>query len=159
MTSPKKLSFLLLLFPLAGCFSGPPPVPINVDQAKQFADQVALDYFDNDVHDLYPRLDLGFKSEVHNENDLKAVLHHIRFLYGTPIAYDYKVATYGHRPTDSGPKAYVDLWYILRTKQYPKGDHYLKIEVVQAQGATFLDLGGLGILTFPDGLPAYLKQN
>jgi hypothetical protein len=154
----KKIFPFLFLIPLAGCgLSSPPRVEINVDQAKTLGDQVALDYFDENSQDLYPRMDLGFKNKIHNEADLKAVLHHIHFLYGNPTAYDFKVTTYGHRSTESGLKSYVDVWYILRTRSFPKGDHYLKIEVVQADGATFLDVGGLGILTFPDGLPTYLK--
>ena len=153
----KKYFLFPILILAAGC-GAPPPIEINVEQAKHLGDQVALDYFDNDSRDLYPKLDLGFKSKIHKESDLKEVLSHIRFLYGTPTAYDYKIATYGHRAMESGSKSYVDLWYILRTSQYPKGDHYLKIEVMQAEGTTaLLDVAGLGVLNFPDGLPSYLK--
>ncbi|HVM32875.1 MAG TPA: hypothetical protein VMU88_07055 [bacterium] len=152
----KKVLGLGMALALAGC-NHPPPVEINVDQAKAFADKVALDFFDNNGQSLYPKLDQGFKFKVHDAKDLQKVLDHVRFLYGKPASYDFKVATYGNHATESGPKPYVVLWYILKTDRYPKGDHYLKIEVVQAEGATFLDLGGIGVLDFPDGLPAYLK--
>ncbi len=151
----KIFPFLFVLI-LAGC-GNPPPVGINLDQAKAFADKVALDYFDNNSDDLYPKLDIGFRGQVHNAGDLKKVLDHIRSLYGKPQSYDFKIATYGNHPTQSGPKPFVNIWYILKTDKYPKGDYYLKIQAVQADGATFLDLGGIGVLNFPDGLPTYLK--
>lgn len=152
-----KKAFLLSSFlALAGC-GAPPPVGINLDKAKLFADGVALDYFDNNSVDLYPKLDIGFRSQVHNAGDLKKVMDHIRALYGKPVSYDFKVATYGNHATESGPKPFVDIWYILKTDKYPKGDYFLKIQAVEADGATFLDLGGIGVLNFPDGLPTYLK--
>ncbi|HET9869651.1 MAG TPA: hypothetical protein VFR02_04015 [bacterium] len=141
---------------LAGC-GQPPPVGIDLLEAKKIADQTALDYFDANAKDLYPRLDARFHSQVHDPADLARVIRHIRFLYGKPVAYDYKAATRGQHEGPDGITPYVDLWYVLRTDKYPKGDHYLKIEVVQAQGATFPDLGGFGVLDFPDGLPAYLQ--
>ncbi len=152
----KRALFLSGLMALSGC-GHPPPVGINLDQAKAFADKVALDYFDNNSDDLYPKLDIGFRSQVHNAGDLKKVLEHIRALYGKPQSYDFKIATYGNHSTESGPKPFVNIWYILKTDKYPKGDYYLKIQAVEADGATFLDLGGIGVLNFPEGLPNYLK--
>ncbi|MGH7740198.1 MAG: hypothetical protein ACREL1_08650 [bacterium] len=152
----KKNILLLSLIFVIGCGSAP-PLEINLEQAKKLGDKVALDYFDNNSKDLYPRLNEGFHTEVHNAKDLAKVLHRIRFLYGEPTSYTYKVVTYGHRLMGAEQKSYADVWYVLRTKLYPKGDHYLKIEVLQADGATFLDVGGFGVLDFPKGLPAYLK--
>jgi hypothetical protein len=136
----------------------PPPLPLDLEQGKKLSDVVALDYFDNNSADLFQKLDAAFLTQVKGPNDLKKVLRHIRFLYGDPVAFDYQAATSGNRQEGYEEKPYLDFWYRLRTTRYPKGNYFLKIEIVRAQGAAFEDVGGFGVLTFDQDLPSYLQS-
>jgi len=143
---------------MAGCGpEAPPTPPLDLEKGKQLSDAAALDYFDDNSASLYQKLDAGFLTEVKSPQDLKKVLEHIRFLYGKPVAYDYQAATSGNRREGYEDKPFLDFWYRLRTTRYPSGNYFLKIEVVRAQGASFEDIGGFGVLTFEKDLPPYLK--
>jgi hypothetical protein len=156
----KRFLLVAWIWALQGIGCGPvqpPPEPLDLEQGKKLSDTVALDYFDDNSADLFQRLDAAFLTQVKGPDDLKKVLRHIRFLYGDPVAYDYQAATSGNRQEGYAEKPYLDFWYRLRTTRYPKGNYFLKIEVVRAQGASFQDVGGFGVLTFDQDLPAYLQ--
>ena len=152
----------LFTFPamlLGGCQEAAPPAmkPLDYTQSRDVADAIANDLIQNDVKDLFKRLDVGFQMVVKNEDDVKKVLQKMYAESGPPIECDFKISKTTIRKDGVWERPCRVLWYAVRTKKFEKGKYFLKVEIVPAFGGKTLDTSGFGILSFKGDVPEYLQ--
>ncbi len=159
MISRFLLSLSLVLFISAcGDPEPPPQKPVEYEAAKVISDAVAKDLLNDDIVDVYNRLDMGFKTIVKDANDVKKNLENGYIAPGRPLEFEFKISKIGTRVDGSWVRPCRTFWYAAKTKKFEKGTYFLKVEIVPAIGGGPLDVSGIGLLTFKEGkVPSYLQ--
>ena len=159
MNRPLRTVLLLFAALLTGCQEKAPAnmKPLDFTQSRVVADAIASDLIQDDVKDLFKRLDVGFQMVVKNEKDVREVLKKMYAESGKPIECDFKISQTGIRKDGVWERPSRTFWYSVRTKQFEKGKFFLKVEIVPAFSGNPLDTSGFGILSFKGDVPEYLK--
>jgi hypothetical protein len=154
------LAILSMTMLLSSCWdTTPPPQNVDIDpyKAREVADAVAQDLLKDDAKDLYVRLDAGFGLMVNGIPDVEKVIQKIDDQYGKPQDFKYKIIQGGTRTDGQIVRPKRVFWYQAFTAKHPKGDYYLKVEVVPARDLRSLDVSGFGLLTFKNQVPELLR--
>lgn len=130
---------------------------INYEQAKGISDQVANDLVQDNAKDLFGVLDEGFTTRVGNADELEKVLQDMFKQYGKPLWVQLKASQPGYRADGTLERPRRSFWYACVTTKYPLGQYFVKVEVVPSQDNAKLGTTGFGVITFPKGIPDYLR--
>lgn len=135
-----------------------PLPPADYAMARGMSDMVANDLIQDDVKDLYDKLDVGFHMVVANSKELDEQVHKMYEMYGHPTECVFKIARTGVRVDGPWKRSSRSFIYAVRTTKYAKGKYFLQVEIVPAYSGGFIDVSGFGFFNFKDGVvPDYLK--
>lgn len=138
----------------------PTPIPAGgFQQARDMSDAVANDLVQDDMKDLYPKLDVGFRMVISGEKDLKTEVDKMVKIYGHLKEWRFKIAKTGTRVDGAWRRSSRTFFYAVKTTKYPFGKYFLKIEIVPNYNtAGDIDVSGFGFFTYDNGaIPEYLK--
>lgn len=130
---------------------------INYSQGLDLSNQVARDLIEDNAKDLFGVLDEGFATRVNDAKDLEKVLQDMFKQYGKPLSVRLKACVTGYRTDGKIERPRRSFWYGCVTSKYPWGEYFVKVEVVPSNDNTKLGTTGFGIVTFPEGIPSYLR--
>ncbi|HVZ79241.1 MAG TPA: hypothetical protein VHE12_00415 [bacterium] len=157
---------LALLGWMTGCGPKPagdgqkPVVPLaDYTQARNLANAVASDLLQQDMKDLFQRLDPGFHMVVKDEKELGDHIGQMDKIYGRLLDFQFKASETGLRQDGVWRRASRSFLYATKTTKYTYGKYFLRIEVVPAyDGRGPIVVSGFGYFTFKDGIvPENLK--
>lgn len=131
-----------------------PVVPLaEYSQARAMADAVANDLVQQDMKDLFQRLDVGFHMVVSGDKELANQVKKMEGMYGRLKEWRFKMSQTGVRKDGVWRRASRSFVYAVKTTKYPYGKYFLKVEIVPSyDGKGPIDVSGFGYFTFSDGM-------
>jgi hypothetical protein len=137
--------------------SHPDGTSINYNDGLSIANRVSDDLVEDNSKDLFGLLDEGFTTRVANSTELEKSLQDMYAQYGKPVRADLKACEIGYRADGTYERPRRSYVYACQTTKYALGSYFVKVEVVPARDFSKLVTSGFGIITYPKGIPAYLK--
>jgi hypothetical protein len=158
-----RLPLILALFGVLGFSScaqkteHPNGNSIVYNDGLVLANKVTDDLVQDNATDLFDHMDEGFTTLVKNSEELEKVLKNMYKQYGKPVAVELKACQTGYRVDGTYERPRRSYLYACQTTKYPMGNYIMKVEVVPSHDLGKLVTSGFGIITYPKGIPDYLK--
>lgn len=132
---------LICLLLVAGCAapgSGAPSgssttPPVDPVAARAFSHAFAADLIADNSDALYGRMNKGFR-DGNRKQDMPELLKRIYAQYGRPLEAEFKMEESGYAADPTGKMHTRTYWYSGRTALSPKGQRFLKIDVISDGG-------------------------
>lgn len=94
--------------------------------------------------------------DYYDDSSFGSVIEEMFNVYGRPLDAEYKKDNIGRKTGTGGyDKPVRKFWYATRTTKYDKESIYLTVEIVP--DGSGLASSGFSMVTFPMGVPEYLK--